>query len=37
MPEEPGLYGTEMINSITLTQSGVHFVNPVYDETDFNG
>ncbi len=36
MPEEPGLYGTEMINSITLTQSGVHFVNPVYDETDFN-
>ncbi|XP_059413403.1 protein amnionless-like [Carassius carassius] len=36
MPEEPGLYGTEMINSITLTQSGVHFVNPVYDETDFS-
>ncbi|RXN29576.1 amnionless-like protein [Labeo rohita] len=36
MPEEPGLYGTEMVNSITLTQSGVHFVNPAYDETDFN-
>ncbi|XP_067238909.1 protein amnionless [Chanodichthys erythropterus] len=36
MPEVPGLYGTETMNSITLTQSGVHFVNPVYDETDFN-
>ncbi|KAM9346782.1 protein amnionless [Symphorus nematophorus] len=38
MPEIPGLYGTEMKNSIHLTQTGVHFVNPVYDEneTDFN-
>lgn len=36
MPEVPELYGTEMMNSVTLTQSGVHFVNPVYDETDFN-
>lgn len=36
MPEVPGLYGTETMNSIALTQSGVHFVNPVYDETDFN-
>ncbi|XP_077086760.1 protein amnionless [Siphateles boraxobius] len=36
MPEVPGLYGTEMTNSVTLTKSGVHFNNPVYDETDFN-
>lgn len=36
MPVEPGLYGTETVNSIALTQSGVHFVNPVYDESDFN-
>ncbi|KAI5619083.1 protein amnionless [Silurus asotus] len=36
LPEIPGLYGTESLNSITLTHSGVHFVNPVYDETDFN-
>ncbi|XP_073690299.1 protein amnionless-like [Garra rufa] len=36
MPEEPGLYGTEMTSTITLTKSGVHFVNPVYDETELN-
>ncbi|XP_051988993.1 protein amnionless-like [Xyrauchen texanus] len=36
LPCEPGLYGTETMNSISLTQSGVHFVNPVYDESDFN-
>lgn len=34
LPELPGLYGAE--NGVTLTQSGVHFVNPVYDETDFS-
>lgn len=34
----PGLYGFEAKNSISLTKTGVHFVNPVYDEneTDFN-
>ncbi|XP_026772927.2 protein amnionless [Pangasianodon hypophthalmus] len=36
LPEISGLYGTESLNGITLTHSGVHFVNPVYDETDFN-
>ncbi|XP_070837977.1 protein amnionless [Chaetodon trifascialis] len=38
LPDIPGLYGTEINNSIALTQTGVHFVNPVYDEneTDFN-
>ncbi|TSK87573.1 Protein amnionless [Bagarius yarrelli] len=36
LPEIPGLYGPESLKSITLTQSGVHFVNPLYDETDFN-
>ncbi|XP_017569550.1 protein amnionless [Pygocentrus nattereri] len=36
LPEIPGLYGTDSLNGITLTHSGVHFVNPVYDETDFN-
>ena len=35
MPSEPGLYG-ESVNSISMTQTGVHFVNPAYDETDFN-
>lgn len=34
MPEAPGLYGTEGIQSIAMTQTGVHFVNPVYDEHD---
>ncbi|XP_021330475.2 protein amnionless [Danio rerio] len=37
MPEQPELYGSETMNSVVLTKSGVHFVNPVYDETDFNG
>ncbi|XP_042249411.1 protein amnionless [Thunnus maccoyii] len=38
LPAVPGLYGTETNNSISLTPTGVHFVNPVYDEneTDFN-
>ncbi|KAM9780580.1 protein amnionless [Neosynchiropus ocellatus] len=37
IPEMPGLYNTE-INSISLTHTGMHFVNPAYDEneTDFN-
>ncbi|XP_028268458.1 protein amnionless [Parambassis ranga] len=37
-PEDNGLYGNETNNSIHLTQTGVHFMNPVYDEseTDFN-
>lgn len=34
MPEIPGLYGTQGIQSIAMTQTGVHFVNPVYDEHD---
>nr|XP_046270473.1 protein amnionless [Scatophagus argus] len=34
LPDIPGLYA----NSISLTQTGLHFVNPVYDEneTEFN-
>ncbi|KAI4900532.1 hypothetical protein NFI96_006828 [Prochilodus magdalenae] len=36
LPEIPGLYGPDSLNGITITKSGVHFVNPVYDETDFN-
>lgn len=38
MPDLPSLYGNGMNNSISMTQSGAHFVNPVYDEneTDFN-
>ena len=34
----PGLHGTETNNSICMTQTGVYFVNPVFDakETDFN-
>lgn len=36
LPEVPGLYGPDSLNNITLTHSGVHFVNPAYDETDFN-
>ncbi|KAK2833402.1 hypothetical protein Q5P01_017291 [Channa striata] len=38
MPEIPGLYATETKNSISMTQTGVHFINPVYDEneTDFS-
>ncbi|XP_028310944.1 protein amnionless [Gouania willdenowi] len=36
LPEMPSLYETSA--SIALSQTGVHFVNPVYDEneTDFN-
>ncbi|XP_021412010.2 protein amnionless-like [Oncorhynchus mykiss] len=34
MPEVPGIYGTEAANSISLTPSGVHFVNPAYDENE---
>lgn len=34
MPKIPGLYGTQEIQSIAMTQTGVHFVNPVYDEHD---
>lgn len=35
LPDIPGLYGN---NPISLTSTGVHFVNPVFDEheTDFN-
>lgn len=38
LPDIPGLCRTETNNSISLTQTGIHFVNPVYDEneTDFN-
>ncbi|KAM9843018.1 protein amnionless [Aulostomus maculatus] len=38
LPDVPGLYGTGTTNSIALTRTGVHFVNPVYDEkeTDFS-
>ncbi|XP_032394137.1 protein amnionless [Etheostoma spectabile] len=38
LPDIPGVYATETNNSISMTQTGVHFVNPVYDEneTDFN-
>lgn len=36
LPEISGLYGIESLSGITVTQSGVHFVNPMYDETDFN-
>ncbi|XP_029292857.1 LOW QUALITY PROTEIN: protein amnionless [Cottoperca gobio] len=30
----PGLYATETNNSISMTQTGVHFSNPVYDENE---
>ncbi|XP_035254867.1 protein amnionless [Anguilla anguilla] len=36
MPGSGGLYGTDSLNTITVTDLGVHFVNPAYDETDFN-
>lgn len=38
MPEIPSQYGTETNDSISMTETGVYFVNPVYDEneTDFN-
>lgn len=32
LPDVPSLYGGEITNSICLKQTGVHFVNPVYDE-----
>ncbi|XP_029365309.1 protein amnionless [Echeneis naucrates] len=37
LPDIPGLYETNT-NSISMTQTGVYFVNPVFDEreTDFN-
>lgn len=37
LPDVPSLYGGEAGNSICLRRTGVHFVNPVYDEheTDF--
>ncbi|XP_006632372.2 protein amnionless [Lepisosteus oculatus] len=36
LPEIPGLHGGNALNTLSFTQSGVHFVNPVYDETDLN-
>ncbi|KAL6102986.1 amn [Pungitius sinensis] len=38
LPDIPGMYGAERNHSIAMTQTGVHFVNPVYDdnETDLN-
>ncbi|KAM9393086.1 protein amnionless [Pholidichthys leucotaenia] len=37
MPEIPDLYGSEPADVIHMTQTSVHYVNPVYDdsETDF--
>ncbi|XP_028678126.2 protein amnionless, partial [Erpetoichthys calabaricus] len=33
----PGLYSTnEALKTVSYSSSGVHFVNPVYDETEFN-
>lgn len=38
LPDIPGLYEAGGNQSIAMTQTGVHFVNPVYDEhaTDFS-
>lgn len=38
MPDIVGQYATKDINTINLTQTGVYFINPSYDEneTDFN-
>ncbi|XP_040046676.2 protein amnionless [Gasterosteus aculeatus] len=38
LPDIPGVYGAAANHSISMTQTGVHFVNPVYDdsETDLN-
>ncbi|CAL8274803.1 unnamed protein product [Lota lota] len=33
LPAVPGVFGTEM-SAVSMTTSGVHFVNPVYDETE---
>lgn len=35
MSNIPGLYGTDR-QSISMTQTGVHFVNPVYDENEID-
>lgn len=35
MPAEPELYIRETGGSIVVTNAGIHFVNPIYDETDF--
>uniref|UniRef100_A0A3Q3RCG0 Protein amnionless n=1 Tax=Monopterus albus TaxID=43700 RepID=A0A3Q3RCG0_MONAL len=39
IPDILGQYSSETNKSISMTQTGVHFMNPVYDEneTDFNG
>ncbi|XP_068193489.1 protein amnionless [Antennarius striatus] len=38
LPDIVGLYGGKDINTISFTPTGIHFVNPVYDEneTEFN-
>ncbi|XP_008301248.1 protein amnionless [Stegastes partitus] len=38
LPDIPGLHENGTDNSVYITKTGVHFVNPVYDdkETDFN-
>ncbi|XP_075942023.1 protein amnionless [Anarhichas minor] len=38
LPDIPGVYTAETKHSISMTQTGVHFINPLYDEneTDFN-
>ncbi|XP_056263925.1 protein amnionless [Pseudoliparis swirei] len=38
LPDVLGLYASETNHSISMSKTGVHFVNPVYDEneTDFN-
>lgn len=39
LPDIPGVHRIKTNNSSSLTQAGVYFVNPPYDEneTDFNG
>lgn len=34
LPDIPSLYSGDASNSISLSRTGVHFVNPVYDEHD---
>lgn len=36
LPELTAPYGAESGNAISMTQTGVHFVNPVYDENETN-
>ncbi|XP_061079947.1 protein amnionless [Conger conger] len=36
VPGSGGLFGTDSLSTITVTDLGVHFVNPAYDETNFN-